>query len=72
MRQSIALIKNPENHSRTKHIDVQYHYVREVVEDGLVKISYMPTAEMAADILTKSLPRATFGRCRTLLGMGET
>ena len=69
---AIALIKNPENHSRTKHIDVQYHYVREVVEDGLVQISYVPTTEMAADILTKPLTKVAFERCRALLGMGET
>lgn len=66
------MIKNPENHSRTKHIDVQYHYVRKVVEDGLIQISYVPTAEMAADILTKPLTKAVFERCRALLGMGET
>lgn len=69
---AIALIKNPENHSRTKHIDVQYHYVREVVEDGLIQVSYVPTAEMAADILTKPLTKAVFERCRALLGMRET
>ena len=69
---AIALVKNPENHSRTKHIDVQYHYIREVVEDGLVQISYVPTSEMAADILTKPLTKVAFERCRTLLGMGET
>lgn len=69
---AIALIKNPENHSRTKHIDVQYHYVREVVEDGLIQISYLPTTEMAADIRTKPLTKAVFQRGVALLGMRET
>lgn len=57
---AIALIKNLKHHSCTKHIDVQYHYIREVIEDGLVQISYVPTAEMAADILTKPLTKAIF------------
>lgn len=52
-RGSIDLIKNPEHHSRTKHIDVQYHYVREVAEDGLIKAAWGPTKEIIADILTK-------------------
>ena len=69
---AIALVRNPENHSRTKHIDVQYHYIREVVEDGLIQISYVPTNEMAADILTKPLTKAAFERGRALLGMKET
>ena len=65
----LALIKNPEHHSRTKHIDVQYHYIREIVDDGLIRISYVPTAEMLADIFTKPLPQASFERLRASLGV---
>ena len=65
----LALIKNPEHHSRTKHIDVQYHYIREIVDDGLIRISYVPTAEMLADIFTKLLPQASFERLRASLGV---
>ena len=54
---AIALAKNPEFHTRTKHIRLQYHFIREAVEEGLVNISFIPTASMPADILTKGLPR---------------
>ena len=65
----LALIKNPEHHSRTKHIDVQYHYIREIVDDGLIQISYVPTADMLADIFTKPLTQTTFERLRAGLGL---
>ena len=54
---SIALATNPIHHNRSKHIDVKYHYVRNEVENGRVKLKYIPMAEMMADILTKALPR---------------
>lgn len=66
---SMALIKDPENHSHTKHIDVQYHCIREVVEDGLIQISYVPTSQMAADILTKLSTKAIFQCSIALLGL---
>ena len=53
---AIALAKNPENHQRTKHIDVRYHYIREKEEDGTIAIKYLPTEQMIADGFTKSLP----------------
>ena len=52
---SISLTKNPENHSRTKHIEVQYHFVREKVQEGLVRVEYVSTKDQLADILTKPL-----------------
>jgi hypothetical protein len=52
---AIALGKSPGFHKRSKHIDVQYHYVREQVENGRVKTPYLPTSRMVADGLTKAL-----------------
>ena len=49
------LSANPIFHERTKHIDVRHHFVREIVSHNLIKIEYLPTAEMTADILTKGL-----------------
>ncbi len=50
---SIALAKNPVHHQRSKHIDVRYHFIRDVVSDGVVKLYYVPTNENIADVLTK-------------------
>ena len=51
----IALSENPIHHKRTKHIDVRFHYTREKVEDGTVKLEYIPSENQVADILTKPL-----------------
>ena len=40
----------------TKHIDIQFHFVREAAEKGLITIDYVPTADMCVDIMTKPLP----------------
>ena len=66
---AIALGKNPVNHARTKHIDIRYHYVREAVEDGLISLTYCPTKEMVADLLTKPLPRGQFEILRSRMGL---
>jgi hypothetical protein len=66
---AIALAKNPQYHARTKHISIQQHYVREVVEAGEVKMEFIPTSKMIADGLTKPLPRPAFEKFRSLLGL---
>lgn len=54
---AIALTMNPRFHARTKHIEIEHHYIRQTVARGLVRISYCSTAEMTVDILTKALGR---------------
>jgi hypothetical protein len=53
---AIALSKDGQYHARTKHIDIRYHFIRYVVEDGTMKLIYCPTNDMTADTLTKPLP----------------
>jgi hypothetical protein len=52
---AIALAKNPEFHTRTKYIDVAYHFQRYYVKNGLIQLRYIPTSDMVADGLM-SLP----------------
>ncbi len=52
---SIAISKNAVVSRRTKHIDIKYHYVREMVETGEVTMDYIPTEKMLADCLTKAV-----------------
>src|SRR5208337_2696151 len=54
---AIALAKNPINHARSKHIDIQHHFIQKKVESKVIDIVYMATDEMIADALTKPLVR---------------
>ena len=51
---AIALSKNPVNRQRSKHIDVRYHFIRTTQNTGKVVVKYCPTADMAADLMTKA------------------
>ena len=65
----IALAKDNKFHSRTKHIDLHYHFIREAVEDGKIRVSYIPTDKNVSDILTKALPKPKFQRFVEMLGL---
>jgi hypothetical protein len=67
---AIKLSKNPQHHNRTKHIDVKFHFIRESSQNGLIQLTYIPTDEMVADILTKALPRDRHEK--HMKGMGMT
>jgi hypothetical protein len=65
----IALAKDPVAHARTKHIEVRYHYIRQLIAYGKMSLAYLRTEDMLADILTKPLSNTAFQRCiRGLLG----
>lgn len=66
---AIRLIKNPEFHKRTKHIDIAYHIIREKYEQGLFTLEYINTKEMLADIFTKALPTQAFQYLTSKLGI---
>ncbi|KHJ33851.1 putative effector [Erysiphe necator] len=66
---AIALVKNPQLHERSKHIDVCYHHIRDLSEKGKLKIEYIPTADIPADGLTKPLTRIAFERFKNQLGI---
>jgi len=63
----IGMTKNPVQHSRNKHIELKYHFVRDKVASGEIKLVYVPTEENVADIMTKCLARIKFERFRDRL-----
>ena len=65
----IALSKDNKFHAWTKHIDIQYHFIQEVVENEKISIKYVPTDKNTADIFTKPLPKAKFHHFVELLGL---
>ncbi|GJV55290.1 hypothetical protein Tco_1456295 [Tanacetum coccineum] len=59
-RSAIALCCNNVQHSRSKHIDIRHHFIREQVEKGVVELYFVMTDYQLADIFTKALPRERF------------
>ena len=66
---AIALTRDHQFHVRTKHIDVRYHFIRWVVENGALRLVYCPTADMVADALTKALPSPKVKHFAECLGL---
>ena len=65
---TMALAKNGRSNSeRSRHINIRYFFVKDRVEQGDVKIEYMPTGDMIADVLTKPLQGSLFARLRDQL-----
>jgi hypothetical protein len=67
---AIKLSKNPVLHGRSKHIDVRFHFLRDLTRDGVVELVYYNTQEQIADIMTKPLKLEAFLKLRDKLGMG--
>lgn len=68
---AIALMKNPVFHGRSKHIDTKYHFIRECVERGQIKVQRVSTEKQKADALTKPLPTSSLAVMRYLLGVRD-
>ena len=66
---AINISKNPVMHSKTKHIAIKYHFVRELVQDKEIKLEYAHTKEHIADIFTKPLHKDAFLYLRGKLGV---
>ncbi|GKB25552.1 hypothetical protein Tco_0864953 [Tanacetum coccineum] len=66
---AIALCCNNVQHSRSKHIDIRHHFIREQVENRVVELYFVETNYQLADILTKALPRERFEFLLPRLGM---
>lgn len=68
---TIKLSKNPVMHGRSKHIDVRFHFLRDLTKDEVVKLVHCGSNDQVADILTKPLKLETYVRLREKLGMCE-
>lgn len=66
---ALDLSKNSMYHSRTKHIDIRYHWIREVMNKQLLRLVKIHTEENPADMLTKAVTREKIELCRDLIGM---
>jgi hypothetical protein len=68
-QRDIFLAKNLAYHSNTNHIDVQYHFVRDTVEENKVLLMKVDTLKSVADSLTKSVSIEKFSWCRGSMGI---
>ena len=66
---AIELAKNPVYHARSKYIDIQYHFVREASQNGLVRLNWVPTEGQLADCLTKATSNEKFARFIEEIGL---
>ena len=66
---AIYMADNPVEHSRTKHIDIRYHFLSDHQQKGDIKIAYVSTHNQLADIFTKPLDEKTFSKLRNELNI---
>lgn len=66
---AINILKNHVMHTKTKHIAIMYHYLRELVQEKEVKMEYVNTKEQIADIFTKALPKDAHEYLRGKIGV---
>ena len=66
---AINISRNPVQHSRTKHIDIRYHFIRELVDSGTLLLTHVSSESQLADLFTKALDWQTFTHLRNAIGV---
>ena len=65
----IKMTENPVFHDRSKNIEIHYHYIRDMVQRGALKLLYVSTDEQVADVLTKPLSCVKFEHFQDKIGI---
>lgn len=66
---AINISKNPIQHSRIKHIDICHHFIRDLVEEKVISLEFVPTKSQLADLFTKPLDSLRFESLRKSIGV---
>ena len=66
----ISVAKHPEHHGQMKQLDLSWFWLRDVVDQGVISLQYVPTGEMPADLLTKALPCTKVEQFCSNMGLG--
>ncbi|XP_047952717.1 cineole synthase 1, chloroplastic-like [Salvia hispanica] len=68
-RSTVAIAKNQVMHGRTKHIDIKFHFIRDLINEGVISLKFCSSLENLADIFTKSLSSEKHVKFRNMLGV---
>ena len=64
---AISLAKNPVKHSRSKHIDIRFHFIRNEIENNSLAILYVPTDDNVSDVFTKPMSKVKLQKFKSIL-----
>jgi hypothetical protein len=70
-KSAIELAKNPVHHERSNHIDVKFHFIREQIQKGNVRLNHVTSHDQVADMFTKLLPTVLLDKCKMTVGMND-
>ena len=70
-KSAIQVARNHVFHAKTKHIEIDVHYIKDIVQENIVNLQFCPSEDQTTDIFTKSMLEAKFLKLRSMFGMIE-